>query len=186
MQYEKMLTHCRNDVFQMYSRYFEPSLHIATRGDMATSTGSDLCVMKHVKEVFSHGACVTVHGERFFNGMQVSTTEDWHVGASPESASLVRHAISADVHAEKLMEKFDCDVAIASSTLVRLFDVERQQGLGKVRVVFDWLYGRGLMSLIALHTLIVYQSTVGTRVDRASEEPRVREQEGRREEARVL
>lgn len=130
-----MLTQCGNDVFQMYPRYFEPSLRIATRGDMVTSSGSDLCVMKHVKEVFSHGACVIVNEERFVNGMQVSTTEDWHVGVSAADASLVRHAISADVRAEELMEKFDCDLAIASSTLVRLFDIERQQGLGKVRVV---------------------------------------------------
>lgn len=130
-----MLTQCGNDVFQMYPRYFEPSLRIATRGDMATSSGSDLCVMKYVKEVFSHGVCVTVNEERFVNGMQVSATDDWHVGVSATDASLVRHAISADVRAEKLMEKFDCDVAIASSTLVRLFDVERQQGLGKVRAI---------------------------------------------------
>lgn len=139
MQYEKMLTQCRNDVFQMYPRYFEPSLHIATRGDMATSTG-DLCVMKHVKEVFSHGACVTVHEECFVNGMQIPmTADDWlgEPGGSSTGAAdgfLTRHAISADMHAEKLMEKYDCDVAIASSTLVRLFDIERQQALGTVRV----------------------------------------------------
>uniref|UniRef100_K3WBH1 Little elongation complex subunit 2 C-terminal domain-containing protein n=1 Tax=Globisporangium ultimum (strain ATCC 200006 / CBS 805.95 / DAOM BR144) TaxID=431595 RepID=K3WBH1_GLOUD len=120
--YEKMMMRCRNDVFQMYPRYFEPCLKIGTQ-TLSTLPG-EISVMKHVKEVFSYGSCPTFDEAWFETGSKMAIVE----GDSGAGESfLFRNAISADIHAEMLMKKFDCDVAMSSSTLLALFDIEKQK-----------------------------------------------------------
>lgn len=106
----------------MYPQHFSPSLRIAHDSHVVDG---EVTVMKHVREVYSYGSCMTIEEARFVDGMKIDSGDDGD-GADGH-AFLLRHAISADLHAEKLMEQFDCDIAMSSSTLLALFDIEKQK-----------------------------------------------------------
>lgn len=115
-----MLTQRRNAVFQMYARYYEAAVRIETEGEARSSR--TLCSMKHVQEVFASGPSpTTVSDAQFVAGMALTV---------PTAAAGSTTPISADAHAEKLMHQFQCDVAISSSALLALFDVETDNRYG--------------------------------------------------------
>ncbi|KAF1317997.1 Fact complex subunit, partial [Globisporangium splendens] len=106
----------------MYPRYFEPCLKIGTQ--TSSTLPGEVGVMKHVKEVFSFGSCPTFDEAWLENETKMPIAEG---DSDAGEFFLSRNAISADIHAEKLMEKFDCDMAMSSSTLLALFDIEKQK-----------------------------------------------------------
>lgn len=177
-QYERTLQQCRNDVFQMYARHYEASVRVETQGDLASR---ELCTMKHVQEVFSYGRCPAVSDERFVDGMAIELAP-----AAETDAFVARSPISADAHAEKLMAKFDCDVAISSSTLVTLFDVETHRLADSKVLGCSVLERRGLawalmLLLVGVHMLCAVSGMAGSR-----EGSRRGEQERRSEETGIL
>lgn len=123
LQYAHVLLQSRNDVVQMYPQWFEPALRIerAVSGDAGASAADGVCMMKHVKEVYRYGQCPVVQDAHFTADMALES-DAFEFDAVRDAPFVARHAISADVHAERLMDQYDCDVAIASSTLVALFD----------------------------------------------------------------
>ncbi|TYZ59010.1 hypothetical protein PybrP1_009309 [[Pythium] brassicae (nom. inval.)] len=120
---------CRNDVFQMYARYYEAAVRVATEAE--ARSGRALCSMKHVQEVFAVGQSPAVSEEQFVAGMALHVLPTTTTAAAATATGDARRPpISADAHAEKLMDKFACDVAISSSALLALFDIETDNRYG--------------------------------------------------------
>lgn len=118
-QYEAMLTQCWNDIYRLYPRWFEPCAVVQLpSGGALTANGSGAI---KAKEVAARGSCCAVDLQKLLPGQPLKTSADESDGLALEVVS-PRQVISADLQAEELMEKYDCDFAISSSTLVTLFD----------------------------------------------------------------
>ncbi|RLN85285.1 hypothetical protein BBJ28_00002762 [Nothophytophthora sp. Chile5] len=116
-----MLAQCRNDVYRLYPRYFEPSLTVPLPGDVAGESTTPPVEVKRATEVATRGTCCTVDVSTLVAGQSLRlAAEDG--GALAFAVGPPRQAISADSQAEQLMEQYECDLAISSSTLVTLFD----------------------------------------------------------------
>lgn len=114
-----MLTQCWNDIYRLYPRWFEPCVAVQLpSGGVPNGTAS--AVIK-AKEVATRGTCCTVDLTKLVAGQPLKSTPDESGGLALDVAP-PRQVISADPQAEHLMEKYDCDLAISSSTLVTLFD----------------------------------------------------------------
>ncbi|KAJ8576939.1 hypothetical protein ON010_g2264 [Phytophthora cinnamomi] len=117
--YEAMLTQCWNDIYRLYPRWFEPCAVVQLpSGGALSANGSG--VIK-AKEVAARGTCCAINLEKLVSNQPLKTASEESGGFSLEVVS-PRQAISADLQAEELMEKYDCDLAISSSTLITLFD----------------------------------------------------------------
>ncbi|KAE8906406.1 hypothetical protein PF005_g11683 [Phytophthora fragariae] len=117
--YEAMLTQCWNDIYRLYPRWFEPCVVVQLpSGGTLSGTGS--AAIK-AKEVAARGSCCAIDPRKLTPGQPLKTASDESGGVALEVVS-PRQVISADLEAEELMEKYDCDLAISSSTLVSLFD----------------------------------------------------------------
>ena len=112
-----MVTQCWNDVYRLYPRWFEPCLTIALPSG-AVSSGSGCATIK-AKEVAARGSCCTIDLTKLVAGQLLNTAANESKGLD---VAFPRQVISADHQAAQLVEAFDCDVAISSSTLVTLFD----------------------------------------------------------------
>lgn len=86
-------------------------------------------MLKHEKEVFTYGQCGSVDEEALTTGIRIEPSENGQDFVVPP-----RNAISADIHAETIMEKYNCDVGMSASTLMALFD-HGSQHLGSVRAI---------------------------------------------------
>ncbi|POM62896.1 hypothetical protein PHPALM_27902 [Phytophthora palmivora] len=118
-QYNSMLTQCWNDVYRLYPRWFEPCVAVKLPSDGVTC-GTASAVLR-AEEVAARGTYCVIDITNLRAGQYLKNSPD-------EGGELVmdvvspRQAISADRQAEQLMEKYNCDLAISSSTLVTLFD----------------------------------------------------------------
>ncbi|ETL36260.1 hypothetical protein L916_11736, partial [Phytophthora nicotianae] len=115
--YNAMLTQCWNDIYRLYPRWFEPCVAVKLPTDGAPS-GNNPAAIK-AKEVAARGACCAIDLRKLVAGQTLRNAAGDSGGLDVVSP---RQAISADPLAEQLMEKYDCDLAISSSTLVTLFD----------------------------------------------------------------
>ncbi|KAL4171593.1 hypothetical protein KRP22_009685 [Phytophthora ramorum] len=131
--YKVMLTQCWNDVYRLYPRWFVPcvAVHLPS-GDAPSDNGS--AVIK-AKEIASRGRCCVIDPRQLVSGQPLRTSLGEDGGLMLEVVS-PRQAISADPQAEKLMEQYDCDIAVSSSTLVTLFDSDTSAHFAQVPT--DW------------------------------------------------
>ncbi|KAI9992887.1 hypothetical protein PInf_014825 [Phytophthora infestans] len=115
--YNAMLTQCWNDIYRLYPRWFEPCVAVKLpSGSAPDGNGS---IVATAKEVAARGTCCVIDLRKLVAGQPLLHAVGDSGGLNVVSP---RQAISADPQAEQLMEKYDCDVAISSSTLVTLFD----------------------------------------------------------------
>ncbi|TMW55038.1 hypothetical protein Poli38472_013800 [Pythium oligandrum] len=113
--HEQMMQTCRNTVSYLYPRYFQTHMSVSLDpSGGAASTGSTRLV--HIQEVETHGHGLIIDNSKLVDGVVID------MSVFDELQRMKWNAISADLMAEKLMEKYDCDVAISSSTLLKLFD----------------------------------------------------------------
>lgn len=115
----------QNDVRRLYPQFFEPSMTISLQPDASVLQTN--AMLKHEKEVFAYGQCASVDEEALQSGIRIEFSD-------VNGEDLVvppRSAISADIHAETIMEKYNCDVGMSASTLMALFD-HGTQYLGSV------------------------------------------------------
>jgi hypothetical protein len=78
--------------------------------------------VKHVKEVLRIGTAAMIDANQLAPGMRIGGLGEDTASRQGNSLTVRREAISADPHAEGLMLKYDCDIAVSSSTLLALFD----------------------------------------------------------------
>ncbi|CAH0474165.1 unnamed protein product [Peronospora belbahrii] len=130
--YNAMLTQCWNDIYRLYTRWFHPCMEIElpSRRVLNSST-SDLI---KAKEVATRGICCTIDLTKLAAGQPLKSMTDESDGLALDAA-LPRHVISADAQAKQLMELYDCDIAISSSTLVTLFDSNTSSHFGHVQAL---------------------------------------------------
>ncbi|OWZ02560.1 hypothetical protein PHMEG_00025858 [Phytophthora megakarya] len=117
--YNAMLTQCWNDVYRLYPRWFEPCVAVKLPSDGGTR-GAEIAAL-HAKEVAARGTYCIIDVKKLSSGLPLKNMPD-DGGELVMDVVSPRQAISADPQAEQLMEKYDCDLAISSSTLVTLFD----------------------------------------------------------------
>jgi hypothetical protein len=114
-----MVTQCWNDVYRLYPRWFEPC--VAVQMPCASASAASGSAVVKATEVASRGMACVIDVRKLAAGQSLRAS-------SGEGGELVldvvspRQAISADPEAERLMEQYDCDIAVSSSTLVTLFD----------------------------------------------------------------
>ncbi|KAG7377433.1 hypothetical protein PHYPSEUDO_011647 [Phytophthora pseudosyringae] len=117
--YNAMLTQCWNDIYRLYPRWFQPCMVVKLPSGGAPS-GNGSAVIK-ANEVAARGTCCAIDLRKLGAGQPLNNTSDESGSLAMEVVS-PRQAISTDAQADQLMEKYDCDLAISSSTLVALFD----------------------------------------------------------------
>ena len=114
-----MLTQCWNDIYRLYPRWFDPCVAITLPKDSVSSRFSWTDI--ETTKVATHGVCCTVDLTKLVSGQPLKSTTNASEGLTLDIA-LPRQVISTDGQAVQLMETYDCDIAISSSTLVALFD----------------------------------------------------------------
>ncbi|KAG3164562.1 hypothetical protein PC128_g20113 [Phytophthora cactorum] len=117
--YNAMLAQCWNDIYRLYPRWFEPC--VAVKLPTGGVPGGDGSAVVKANEVAARGSCCAIDLRKLVAGQPLRSSADESGGLAMEVVS-PRQAISADPQAEELMEKYDCDLAVSSSTLVTLFD----------------------------------------------------------------
>ncbi|KAI9992669.1 hypothetical protein PInf_014536 [Phytophthora infestans] len=127
--YNAMLTQCWNDIYRLYPRWFEPCVAVKLpSGSAPDGNGS---IVATAKEVAARGTCCVIDLRKLVAGQPLLHAVGDSGGLNVVSP---RQAISADPQAKQLMEKYDCDVAISSSTLVTLFDSDTSTRFAHVPV----------------------------------------------------
>lgn len=126
LQFDEIKLHDSNEARRLYTQFFETALSIPvdpSKQTESTQAGGSDPIVKHVKEVFRIGTAAMIDAGQLAPGMQIAAMGDEAASANGRSSWVQREAISADPNAEGLMLKYDCDVAISSSTLLELFDL---------------------------------------------------------------
>ncbi|KAI9913682.1 hypothetical protein PsorP6_006480 [Peronosclerospora sorghi] len=112
--YKAMLAQTQHELYRLYPRWFEPCLSVDVPSSSVACATNDATFPAN--QVFCRGTCCTVDVTQLAPGHVLETD-----GLALDIAC-PRQVISEDPTATHLMETFDCDVAISSSTLVTLFD----------------------------------------------------------------
>ncbi|GMF47591.1 unnamed protein product [Phytophthora fragariaefolia] len=94
------------------------------------------------KEVAAHGICCTIDVKKLAPGQPLNTSPNEGGGRLELQIVSPRQVISSDSQAEELMEQYDCDLAISSSTLITLFDSDTSTRFAHVSIVQGSTGGR--------------------------------------------
>ncbi|CAH0492413.1 unnamed protein product [Peronospora farinosa] len=129
--YNAMLTQCWNDIYRLYPRWFDPCMDITLPKD-GVSNGLTWAEIE-TKKVATRGVCCTIDVTKLVSGQTLKSTTNESDGLTLDVA-LPRQVISTDGQAVQLMETYDCDIAISSSTLVALFDSDTSTRFAHVPV----------------------------------------------------